>query len=143
MRKDNVLEMHVEIRHFGEQRTLVEIYKRYYWHNRTAEVRAIVKACKECQLVRQIRNIMSHVENLENIPICDLFYKIALDTAGPLPETNEGNKYILIAIDHYFKCCKTKAIADHTIANATRFLKKYIIYRYGVPNFILNNNGGE
>jgi len=26
-RKDNVLEMHVQIRHFGEQQTLVEIYK--------------------------------------------------------------------------------------------------------------------
>jgi len=86
---------------------------------------------------------MSNVEDLKNIPICDLFYKIALDTAGPLPETNEGNKYILIAIDRYFKWCKTKAIPDHTIANAIRFLKKYIIYRYGVPNFILNNNGGE
>jgi hypothetical protein len=99
-RKDSVLEMHVENRHFGKQRTLVEIYKRYYWHNRTAQVRANVKACKECQLVRQIGSIMSNVENLKNIPICDLFYKITLDIAGPLPETNKGNKYILIAIDH-------------------------------------------
>jgi transposase-like protein len=86
---------------------------------------------------------MSNVEDLKNISICDLFYKIALNTARPLPETNEGNKYILIAIDHYFKWCKTKAIPDHTIATATRFLKKYIIYRYGVPNFILIDNGGE
>jgi hypothetical protein len=61
------------------------------------QVRAIVKTCKECQLVRQMGNIKSNVEDLKNIPICDLFYKIALDTTGPLPKTNEGNKYIFFA----------------------------------------------
>jgi len=30
-RKDIVLEMHMEIGHFGKQHTLVEICKRYYW----------------------------------------------------------------------------------------------------------------
>ncbi len=83
------------------------------------------------------------MEDLRNIPIRDLFYRIALDTTGPLRETNKGNKYILFAIGHYFKWCKTKAIPDHTLATTTRFLKKYIIYRYGVPNFILSDNGGE
>jgi len=47
-KKDIVLEMHMEIGHFGKQWTFAKIYKRYYWHNRTEQVRAIVKACKEC-----------------------------------------------------------------------------------------------
>jgi len=53
-------------------------------------------------------NIRSNVEDLKNIPICDLSYKIALDTTGPLPKTNEGNKYILFAIDHYLNAVKQK-----------------------------------
>jgi len=107
------------------------------------QVRAIVKACKECQLVKQTGSIRSNVENLKNIPICDQFYKVALVTTIPLPNTNKGNKYIFVAIDHYSKWCETKAIPNHTIATATRFLEKYIIYKYGMPNFILTDNGGE
>ncbi len=88
-------------------------------------------------------SIRLNVEDLKYIPIRDLFYRISLDTIGPLRKTNKGNKYILFAIDHYFKWCKTKAMSDHTIATTIRFLKKYIIYRYGVLNFILSDNGGE
>jgi len=68
--------------------------KRYYWHNRTEQVRANVETCKECQLVRQMGNIRSNVKDLKNIPICDLFYKITLDTTGPLP-TKETNIFFL------------------------------------------------
>lgn len=84
-----------------------------------------------------------NVEDLKSIPICDLFYRIALDTARPLPKTSEGNKYIFVAIDHYFKWCEAKAIPNHTTMIVARFLEKYIICRYEVLKFILINNGGE
>jgi hypothetical protein len=66
-----------------------------------------------------------------------------MDTAGPLPETKSGNKYILVAIDHYSKWCEAKAIADHGVKTAARFLEDDVICRYGVPKFVLTNNGGE
>jgi len=51
--------------------------------------------------------------------------------------------YILVAIDHYSKWCEAKAIVDHSAKTASRFLEDDIIYRYGVPRFILTDNGGE
>jgi hypothetical protein len=45
----------------------------------------------------------SGIEKMKNIPICNLFYCVAMDSTGPLPETTDGNKYVLIAIDHCFK----------------------------------------
>ncbi len=80
---------------------------------------------------------------MKNIPVCDLFYRIALETARPLPETKSGNKYILVAIDHYSKWCEAKAVADHGAKTAARFLEDDLICRYGVPKFILTDNGGE
>jgi len=47
-KKDIIFKMHKEIGHFGKQQTFVEICKWYYWHNRTKQVKAIVKACKKC-----------------------------------------------------------------------------------------------
>jgi len=80
---------------------------------------------------------------LKSIPICDLFHRVALDTAGPLPETKSGNRYILVAIDHYSKWCEAKAVADHNVKTASKFLEDDIICRYGVPRFVLTDNGGE
>jgi hypothetical protein len=48
-----------------------------------------------------------------------------------------------VAIDHYSKWCEAKAVVDHGAKTATRFLEDDIICRYGVPKFILTNNGGE
>jgi hypothetical protein len=105
-------------------------------------VKAVVKMCQQCQLVKSVGNSRSRDEQLKSIPVYDLFYKIALDTAGPLPETKLGNKYIMVAIDHYSKWCEAKAIVDHGAKTAARFLEDDLICRYGVPKFILTNNGG-
>ncbi len=138
-----VRRMHEDLGHFREQRTLAEIRRRYFWHNRITNVKAVVRECQQCQLVRNSGSMRSRDEQLKSIPVCDLFHRLALDTAGPLPETKSCNKYILVAIDHYSKWCEAKAVADHGAKTATRFLEDEIICRYGVPKFILTDNRGK
>ncbi len=41
-----VVQMHKDLGHFGEERTLAEICKRYFWHNQTEDVKTIVKVCQ-------------------------------------------------------------------------------------------------
>ncbi len=93
--------------------------------------------------MRSKGSIRSGDEQLKSIPICDLFHRVALDITRPLLETKTGNKYILVTIDHYSKWCEAKAVANHSAKTASRFLKDDIICRYGVPKFILIDNGGE
>jgi hypothetical protein len=138
-----VKQMHEDLGHFGEQRTLAEVQRRYFWHNRTEDVKAVVRGCQQCQLVRSLGIIRSGDEQLKSIHVCDLFHRVTLDTTGPLPETKSGNKYILMAIDHYSKWCEAKAVANHGAKTAARFLEDEIICRYGVPKFVLTDNGGE
>ncbi len=83
-----------KIGHFGERHIVAKMNKRYFWHNKMKDVIIVVCACKQCQLVKRINNIKSNVEDLNNISICNKFYKIALDIAGPLLEINNGNWYI-------------------------------------------------
>ncbi len=142
-RKSLVLQMHADLGHSGEQRLLSEICRRYFWYCRTEDVRSVVRSCQQCQLVKSEGNVRSGDERLKSIPICDLFYRVAMDTVGPLPETKAGNKYILVAIDHYSKWCEAKAVADHGARTATRFLEDDLICRYGVLGFVLTDNGGE
>jgi hypothetical protein len=46
-----ITQMHEDLGHFGEQRTLAEICQRYFWSNRTECVKAMVRSCKQCQLL--------------------------------------------------------------------------------------------
>jgi len=138
-----VVQMHQDLGHFREHRMLSKIYRRYLWHSRTEDVRSVIKTCQQCQLVESEGSIRSGDEQLKSIPICDLFHRVALDTTGPLPKTKSGNKYILVAIDHYSKWCEAKAVADHGAKTAAKFLEDDIICRYGVPKFVLTDNGGE
>jgi hypothetical protein len=96
-----------------------------------------LSACKN------LRIIILSIGEMKNIPICDLFHMVALDTAGPLLEIKDGNKYVLITIDDYAKWCEVRRVKDHDVATTARFMGKEIICRFGVPIFILTNNGGE
>jgi len=138
-----VRQMHEDLGHFGEQRTLAEVRRRYFWHCRTEDVKSVVRSCQQCQLAKSEGSVRSGDERLKSIPVCDLFYRVAMDTAGPLLETKAGNKYILVAIDHYSKWCEAKAVADHGAKTAAKFLEDDLICRYGVPGFILTDNRGE
>jgi hypothetical protein len=135
-----VMSIHKEIGHFNEGRTLVEVKKRFFWHDKTKSMRMVVK---RYQLAKSSKSIKSSIEEMKSIHVCDLSYKVALDTARPLPKTKNGNRCALVAIDHYSKWCKARHVKDHDLATATRFLEEEIICRFGVSKFILTNNGGE
>jgi hypothetical protein len=49
--------MHKDLGHFGKERTLVEICRKYFWHNRIEDVRNAIKICQHCQMVRKMGNI--------------------------------------------------------------------------------------
>jgi hypothetical protein len=68
---------------------------------------------------------------------------ITLNTTGFLFGIKNGNKYILLAIDHYSKWWEVKVMPDHITTIATKFLEDEIIYWFGVPRCLLTNNGGE
>ncbi len=138
-----VIQMHEDLGHFGEQRTLAEIYRRYFWHNRTKDVKIIVRMCKQCQMVRSMGSMRSEDEEMKSIHVCELFYRVALNTVGPLPKTKSRNKYILVVVDHYSKWCESKAVVDHGAKTTAKFLEDDVICRYGIPKFVLTDNGEE
>jgi hypothetical protein len=43
-----IKKIHEEIRHFGAMRTLVELKKRFFWHEKTKVVKKFISACDKC-----------------------------------------------------------------------------------------------
>ncbi len=40
-----VVQMHKDLGHSGEKRTLAEVCQRYFWHDRTESVKSVVREC--------------------------------------------------------------------------------------------------
>ncbi len=135
--------IHEEIRHFGELWTFAEIIKRFFWHDKMESIRAFVKTCDKSQLAKQFYNMRFGSEEMKSIPICDLFYHVVFAIVGPLVETINGNKYVLMAIDQYSKWCETRPIKEHDVFIVSNFLEYEVICKYGVLKYILTNNGNE
>jgi hypothetical protein len=62
---------------------------------------------------------------------------VAFNTTDPLLETKHGNRYVLVAINHYSKWCETKAMVDHNVETIVKFLEDEAICRFGVLNTFL------
>ncbi len=55
----------------------------------------------------------------------------------------DGNKYVLVTIDHYSKWCETQTIKEHDAFTIVKFLEDEVICMYGMPKYILTNYGSE
>jgi transposase InsO family protein len=61
---------------------------------------------------------------------------------GPFKKAKGGFTHIIVAVDKFTKWIKVKQAASMTAAKAVEFIKE-IMYRVGVPNNFITNNGTQ
>ena len=63
--------------------------------------------------------------------------------AGPLPVTSRGNRYFLLAVDHFSKYVVAKAVPTATAHDAITFWTEEVVARFGAPERLLTDNGSN
>jgi transposase InsO family protein len=64
-----------------------------------------------------------------------------LDQVGPLPKSSRGSHtYLLVAVDKFSKWIEAVPITNQEATTVVKFFES-IVYRYGVPNSIITDNG--
>jgi transposase InsO family protein len=64
-----------------------------------------------------------------------------LDQVGPLPKSSRGSHtYLLVAIDKLSKWIEVVPVTNQEATTMVKFFES-IVYRYGVPNNIITDNG--
>ena len=59
---------------------------------------------------------------------------------GPLKKAPGGFTHLLMAVDKFTKCIEAKPIINIRLEEVVKFFFD-IIYRFGVPNYIITNHG--
>ncbi|OWY92177.1 Pol Polyprotein [Phytophthora megakarya] len=67
----------------------------------------------------------------------------ALDVAGPLPATDGGKKYVVVAVEYVTRYAVTIAVKDHAAKSIAEFLMKQVVLRFGPFREILTDGASE
>ncbi len=67
--------------------------------------------------------------------------RLATDILGPLPLTPRGNRYILLATDHFTKWVEIMAVPDQTAKTCANRLLNDVIGRFGCPLTLHSDQG--
>jgi hypothetical protein len=127
--------------HHASSRTLVAKAFRsgFYWLSALHDARNIVQHCDACQ--RFATRPHAPASELRTIPIAWPFAQWGLNQVGPLPKSSRGSHtYLLVAINKFSKWIEAVPVTNQEAIAAVKFFES-IIYRYGVPNNIITDNG--
>ncbi|KAA0031666.1 uncharacterized protein E6C27_scaffold139G004460 [Cucumis melo var. makuwa] len=67
-----------------------------------------------------------------------------LDLVGPITlKSSAGHSYILAATDYFSKWAEAIPLREAKKENVANFIRNHIIYRYGIPHWIMTDNGSK
>ncbi|KAK1567163.1 hypothetical protein Q3G72_008809 [Acer saccharum] len=103
----------------------------FYWLTLFAEAQRFAESYKTCQ--RIANDIRRPPELLRSLTSPWPFSMWSLGLIGPMPTgTKRGAKHAIVAVDYFTKWAEAEALVHITKANTTSFVRKNIIYRFGI-----------
>ena len=125
--------------HMGVDKTLSRIKRFYYWPHMAKDITRWITACASC-VARNTPHAKTVVP-LAPVPIPKPFTKFACDFMGPLPKTENANKYICVFIEYATKYVEVFATPNQTAETAARLFVEGIVCRHGAPDILLSDRG--
>jgi hypothetical protein len=140
LRANLIRATHLDIGYFGFKKTYSLLKPVYTWSGMYEQVRFEVRACAACDHVKASFEVRDTV--LKPLPIMGLFYKWSVDLCK-MPHTSEdGNKYVMVMIEHFTKWVELVPILKK-LSFYTAAALNGVLTRFGAPAEVLTDQGEE
>jgi len=139
LRHDLLVAYHDHNGHIGRDRLYDTLKNKYYFREMYISVHEYVSTCVECQKTKTSPHRKK--APLSPLPIGDPFSRIHLDHLGPLPETSEGYRHLLVVIDATTLWAEAFPVKSTTAEETADVLYREIICRFGAPKAIHTDQG--
>jgi hypothetical protein len=131
---------HLDTGHYGIKKMYSLLEPVYVWAGMYEQVRFEVRGCAACadrvKASFKVRDTL-----LKALPIMGLFYRWGVDLCK-MPHTSEdGNKYVVVMIEHFTKWVELVPIPEKS-SFYTAAAWKGVLTRFGAPAEVLTDQGG-
>jgi hypothetical protein len=126
--------------HFGQEKTYMQLSRRFYWPDMQASVRRYVKGCDLCLRTKARQHAPFGLLEALDIPQ-ERWKQVSIDFITKLPTTPSGNNAIVTIIDHLTKRAHFIPTTEEDLsaeAFARLFLKESVRL-HGMPTKIVSD----
>uniref|UniRef100_A0A674P0I3 Gypsy retrotransposon integrase-like protein 1 n=1 Tax=Takifugu rubripes TaxID=31033 RepID=A0A674P0I3_TAKRU len=125
--------------HFGVTKTLHRLRSRFYWPGCRQDVELYVHRCDPCT-VQKGPTRRSHAP-LQQYQVGAPMERVGVDILGPFPTTDQGNRYVLVAMDYFTKWPEAYAVPDQSASTTAEHLVNEMFCRFRVPEELHSDQG--
>jgi len=125
--------------HFGINKTLEKVRKRFYWASCKQDVEHWCKTCKVCISKQGPSGKGKSPLQIYNVGLP--FQRVQMDVLGPLPKTHFGNRFVLVIVDCFTKWVEAFPVGNVRAKTVAEVFVKEVISRHGVPSEIHTDQG--
>ena len=141
-RGDLMQKMHDQYGHLSYASLANVFESRAWWPSMEKDLRQFRASCPNCQIHQQQRKMQEREQGrLVADPSIQPFQRWGIDLIGRLPKTNNGNRWIITAIDYATGWPIAKAIPKATEDAIAEFIFSEIYMHYGAPQEIFTDGG--
>ena len=117
--------------HFGVNKTLEKIRRRFYWATCKQDVENWCKTCEFCVSKKGPSGKAKSPLQIYNVG--SPFERLQMDILGPLPKSFSGNRFLLVVVDYFTKWVEAFPLRNMRAKTVAEVFVNEVISRHGVP----------
>ena len=127
--------------HLKTKKTLERLRRRFYWSGYRRNVELHCRNCIQCNARKGTTKKPKSA--LKTYTVGSPMQRCAMDIMGPLPPTQQGNKYILVISDYFTKWTEAYPMPDQEATTVANLLVREFICRFGIPSELHTDQGRQ
>ena len=121
--------------HFWVEKSLGKLKEWFYWPGHYNDIHNWCSTCSDC--VARKTSGPHRKAPLQPIVVGYPMQMVAKDIVGPLPQSTNGNLYLLVAEDYFTKWLEVWAIPNQEAKTIAEKLLNEMFFRFSLPDKLL------